>query len=313
MKVIASSPTRISLLGGGTDISPYAELRGGCVINISINIRQHVILKTDRDRTQDGDIFPPDANPNFYYKIMDEYNIDRKKVNIYSTFDGKIESGLGSSSAAIVALIGCLRKYCDLPIDKRAVAEEAHRIEKNRLGVYCGRQDHYAAAYGGFNFMAFGREVFITPMKTAYQDDILQSMVLFHTGIKRGITSNQDGFRNLTPDKIKLLDSLKEAAYGSVDYINQGRLSQLAASITYSWVIKRQFSNVSNTLVDEAINLGRENGAMAGKIIGKGSGGYILFMVDPHKRKEFIEKMVKLDFKWVDFDISKDGLSVRTI
>ena len=155
MLIKSSSPCRISLLGGGSDVSPYCDLYSGMVLSMAINLRQEVELTID-DKDHYGELtFPLEGNRNFYKTIIEQLGFSQREVGLVARFDGEITGGIGSSAAATVALVGAIAKAKGIKYDKDEIARVAWNMEVNKLGLFGGKQDQWAAAHGGVNVFRF--------------------------------------------------------------------------------------------------------------------------------------------------------------
>lgn len=156
MRVLASSPSRISLVGGGTDVEPFASLHGGRVLGLSINLRQKIEILDDDDRwgiTQDLSI-PNDCDLEVIHAVLRSQNYSAMHQGpIISTYDAFTAAGLGSSAAFCVALLAALQRKAGLPIERDKIAQKAWEIETQELGWTSGKQDQWISAYGGFNLI----------------------------------------------------------------------------------------------------------------------------------------------------------------
>lgn len=315
MKILSTAPTRVSLYGGGTDLGEYAEKYGGVVINLAINLRQKMILYTEDNIWEIREnVFPANANPHFLYKVLEEFKINGgHHIRIQSFFDGVIGAGLGSSSSAIVCLLGAINRIKNLNLTKEQIAFEAFRLENQILGKYGGKQDQWASAFGGFNQLIIKNNVLIYTLPKDCINKILPYLVLFYTGNTRESTTIQSGFKQLTPEHKEALDKIKDIAIRSVEYIKKGDIEIMAELLKESWELKKQSNKgVSTNKIDELYQKGIENGALAGKILGAGGGGYMLFIIR-NKRQEFIEKMLKVGLEETDFSCDFNGLEVRIL
>ena len=316
MRIIATAPTRISLAGGGTDVDPYRKLYGGCVINMAINIYQHVELGTHDDMWAMSQKIPDD--PTLFYKILTIYDRDgMHKACVQSYFDGIIGAGLGSSGSAAVALIGALRKEQNKPMDREYVAYQAFDIEVNKLKWYGGRQDQYAAAYGGLNLIEFGKDddTAITPFSMYEAERLKEWMVLFYVG-KRQTTSGkiQQNFKKLSKQQIAFLDLMKKRVDGIGYLIQDCNFKAFGKAIDELWQYKKESNkNVSNSNIDDIYSFALKHGAVGGKIMGAGSGGYMVFICNPNKQENLIKKMAKRGIEDIDFSICYNGLNVRRL
>lgn len=317
MKVFATTPTRISLLGGGTDVAPYSSLYGGVVINLAINLRQKVILSTGDDMFEASteNLFPYGADPKFCYTILDEYKINGlHHSRIKSYFDGIIGAGLGSSGSFAVCLIGAINKINNLSLSKDVIAHEAWRLEVEKIGKYGGKQDQYVAVYGGLNEMFIGKDVLVKPIVTTHLDKLVDSIVLFYVGGKRESSKIQKNYLDLTSEKKEILDRMKKLALVAVDYIRTGDIETVAKLVNQSWEEKKKSNqDVTTKTLDEAYEIGMRNGAWGGKVMGAGGAGYMFFIVDPFKKKVFIDKMAKYGLEDVDFSLDRNGVEVRVL
>jgi len=151
----SSAPCRISLLGGGSDLSPYCDLYGGMVLSMAINLRQEIELTID-NKDHYGDLtFPLGGSLNFYKTIIEQLGLSQREVGLVAKFDGEITGGIGSSASATVALVGAIAKARDIKYDKDEIARVAWNIEVNILKMFGGKQDQWAAAHGGVNVFEF--------------------------------------------------------------------------------------------------------------------------------------------------------------
>ena len=317
MKIIAYAPSRLSFIGGGTDIESYYKNYGGYVINMAINLRQRVELYKEDDTFHlIYNKFPVNGNPELFYKIFENYGVNgHHHVRILSSFDGIIGAGLGSSAAACVCLIGALRRSQGLDMDKDMIAEEAYHTEVFDMGWAGGRQDQYAAAYGGFNQMSFGdgdKIVEVNPFHNGYAENLLPYLLLFYIGGTRESRKIQKGFERLSKKQIKALDHLKENAEQAFHHIIFNEMEDLGYLLHETWQFKKESNKgVSNSRIDDIYDYALKNGAWGGKIMGAGGAGYMLFMCPPEKRNYLIGKMKEKHIEQIDFNIDYNGLETR--
>jgi len=306
MKIISTAPTRLSLFGGGSDLPTYSDLFGGVCINMAINLRQRIELS-------DMHIFeyPENGNPDFYNTILLEMGYSTN--GLFATFDTVIESGLGSSASAAVALIGAINKAKNLGMTKPEIAEKAWDIEVNKLKLYGGRQDQYCASLGGFNLMEFTDKVRIRPI-TGNAENLLKGMILFYTGKNRKSSKIQEGFKKLSKKQLRSLDSIKEIAINSVNPILEGNIEEVGRLLDIAWQHKKDSNKgVTNERIDKIYSDAKKAGALGGKIMGAGGGGFMLLMCLPENRKKVIKLIEENGSKEVEFGICKNGLEVRRL
>lgn len=304
MIIKSIAPSRISLFGGGTDIDEYAKQYGGIVLSFAVDIYSTTTLYTGNDLfSKTENIFPYKSDPKFYYKILDEYQLNgmhhAKHENV---FDGLIESGLGSSASAVVAMLGAMNRAFDLKIED--IPSQAYKIEKKTH--FTGKQDHYASFYGGINCIEFKENVNVIPLAHDFLDWVMPHMVLVHTNISREWDASEP---NLTKEKIKQLDETKKLALASIEIIGNHELIRLGELLDYSWEMKKK--GASTKEIDTIYEWALKNGALGGKLLGSGGGGYMLFLVND--KKAFSQKAIENKLSPVDFNISWNGLMVKEI
>ena len=305
MKIISTSPCRLSLFGGGTDIEPYSSIYGGICINLAINLRQHFILSDDGK----DNVYPVGANPHFYETFLKEFYW--KPASIVSTFDSFIESGIGASASAAVALVSGLAKASSQPLTRQEIAEKAWDIEVNKLGIFGGKQDQYAASFGGGSLLIFEDRVYRYSLNL---QRILPYLVLFHTGKNRKSADIQEGFKELSPEQILALDKIKDIAYEAIDPVRFGDWKKVGELLDQTWEFKKKSNTgVTNARIDELYALSKNCGALGGKIMGAGGGGFMLFVCPPEIQEELIKALEENGCKWTDFDIDNNGVETRIL
>lgn len=331
MIIRAKAPLRISFAGGGTDVPPYPEREGGLVLNATINRYAYGTL---RSRT--------DANihiHSFDYGLSARFGVDEEMP-----FDGKLDlakaairqfagdeetgfdlllhsnappgSGLGASSALMVALIGVLAEYRGVPVTDYELAEHAHHLERTELGISGGRQDQYAAAFGGFNFIELeGDRTIVNPLRIP--DDIRleleHNLLLCFTGTTRRsdhIIEDQMGrFEDRNEDAMAGLRLQKELAVEMKNALLQRRLRDLGELLDNAWQAKKRMSTrISNEHIEQLYAEARAAGAIGGKITGAGGGGYLLLYCESDRKHAVAEKLISMGASVDDFAFELDGL-----
>jgi D-glycero-alpha-D-manno-heptose-7-phosphate kinase len=312
MRILSIAPSRIGLFGGGTDTPEYAESKGGLVVSMAINLYTKTTLYSDGDEYGIENKFPFNASPDFYYQILDEYGINgMHHSKLRNEFDGLIESGLGSSASAAVALIGAIDRRLKLNLTPEQIAEKAWEIETNKIKHFGGKQDQYAAALGGVNVMEFKDKVSVVPLAKKFIEPLFPSLVLFHTGIKRKSSETQEGFKKLSQKQIDSLDNVKALAVEAIDYIASGDYKTVGEIMDEAWMYKKESNKgVSTPEIDNLYKKGLKLGAIGGKLMGSGGGGYFLFVVPPDKKQYLIDNM---SIEWQDFSVSWNGVETRIL
>jgi D-glycero-alpha-D-manno-heptose-7-phosphate kinase len=301
MIVESLAPLRIGLVGGGTDVGEYAQKHGGVVLNMAINIRQRILL-----------------DDSFKFGVYDSPFIRQlclalglKNTEVMQEFDhGYIGSGLGSSASATVALVGAVNRLKSLGMNQDQIAEKSWELEVKSLGLYGGKQDQYAAVYGGVNYFTFSKnKVERIPVPKTLGDDLSRCLVLFDSGFKRSNNRIQEGLKRISDAQKKYLDGIKHLAFESVSVFSDPQ--KFGNLINLSWTLKQQSNrNVTNFEIDNLISQGIKLGAYGAKLCGSGGGGCLLFVVDPDKKESLVESM---PLRNIDFQIDHQGLDVRVI
>jgi D-glycero-alpha-D-manno-heptose-7-phosphate kinase len=228
-------------------------------------------------------------------------------------------SGLGSSSTMMVALTGLLAEHHRMPLGEYETARLAHAIEREDLGISGGLQDHYAATFGGFNFIEFDDSVVVNPLRV--RDDIVHelemSLLLCFTGITRASrTVIDDQTNRVTSGSLDTLDGLraqKELALAMKSALLRGELRQFGELLGEAWKQKKRMSPlISNPRIEELYELATRNGAIGGKVTGAGGGGYMLYYCDFTVKHRVIDALEKAGADVVEFSFDDKGLTTWT-
>lgn len=310
----ARAPLRLGLAGGGTDLSPYCEIHGGAVLNCTIDKYAYAFASSRDDGKvvfRAGDLGIEEAfrlgaitdsklalHAGVYQHFVKEFNQGVPfAVTITTNVDAPAGSGLGSSSALVVALVDVLRAYLNLPLGPYDVAHLAFTVERIDLGFAGGKQDQYAAAFGGVNFIEFlaGDRVIVNPLRipNTILNEIETSIVVCFSGQSREsatIIENQTaGMRSGTPRTIDALHRLKADAIEMKRALLQGKVDEMAVILNRSWTSKKETADaVTNPHLDTLYEIGRAAGALGGKVSGAGGGGYMMFIVPPEERYRLV-------------------------
>lgn len=336
MIVRARAPLRLGFAGGGTDVAPYCDLHGGHVMNAAIDKYAYVtvdanggdleLVALDRDaalRCAPGELPAPDTvRPELqllagaYARIVRDFLDGRApalRIRTYS--DAPPGSGLGSSSTLVVALVTALAEYFQLALGEYEIAQLAWDIERSDLRLSGGKQDQYAAAFGGFNFMEFHRDrTIVNPLriKDWVRAELEASLLLYFTGVSREsarIIDEQK--RNAAAGATVSVDAmhrLKLEAVQMKEALLKGNLAGFAASMQAGWEAKKQMaSSISNPDIDRLEGVAVANGAVATKISGAGGGGFMMFMCDPADRVRLSRALLAHGGSLLDFHFTPDG------
>jgi D-glycero-alpha-D-manno-heptose-7-phosphate kinase len=335
MIVRSRAPLRLGLAGGGTDVSPYCDVYGGHVMNATIDKHAYAILS---DCEGDGCEFaaldvgvservdcsgtielsgPLQLLKGVYARISREFlDGERRPLKVQTFSDAPPGSGLGSSSTMVVALVQAFAEYFALPLGEYEVAHLAYDIERNDLKLAGGKQDQYAATFGGFNFMEFyeGNRVIVNPLRVKdwVWSELEASLVLYFTGVSRASADIIDQqSRNVTEGKqssIEAMHSLKQEAVQMKECVLMGDIQRLARTLQAGWEAKKNMaSSISNPLIEEVERLAFANGAHAAKVSGAGGGGFMMFMCNPEKRVGLTRALASQGGRLLDFHFTQQG------
>lgn len=335
MIVRARAPLRLGLAGGGTDVSPYCDTYGGYVLNATIDRYAYAVIKmldepvvrfvaTDQQVEKTNAISEPlvlngklDLHKAVYNHIIQHHNGGQPIPLELSTFcDAPAGSGLGSSSTLVVVMIRVFVELLNLPLDDYAVAQLAFKIEREDCGLQGGRQDQYAATFGGFNFMEFyadGRAV-INPLriKNWIICELEASLLLFYTGTSREsakiIADQSSNVRTGSADAIEAMHGIKHEALVMKECLLKGDFERIVESMRQGWDNKKRTSLlVSNPHIEEIFNAAINAGALSGKISGAGGGGFIMFFVPTDKRMNVIRTLNRFEGQVSNCHFTKHG------
>lgn len=333
----ARAPLRLGLAGGGTDVSPFSDSEGGFVLNATINLYAHAILEPGadgkiifaaEDREEFLEFSPtsviPDEDPlrlhrGIYNHIIREFNGGKPLSFKLTTFaDAPAGSGLGTSSTMVVCIVQVFSEWLGLGFGEYDIAHLAYKIEREELSLSGGKQDQYAAAFGGFNFIEFGPgtdRVLVNPLriKDWVCNELEASTVLFYTGQSREsakiIEQQIDSSKEKSSPSLAAMFSLKKDALLMKEAILRGDLHGYAQIMRKSWEAKKQLApTVSNAGLDLIYEGAIEAGALAGKISGAGGGGFFMFFVPPHKRLALIRRLSNDSGQVINFNFTPIGV-----
>lgn len=333
--VRARAPLRLGLAGGGTDVSPYCDMHGGYVLNATMDRYAYAVLKTldeptlkfaASDQQQEHTCSPAvplelDGHLNLhkavYKRMIRDYNASEAIPLELTTFcDAPVGSGLGSSSTLVVVMIRAFAELLNLPLDDYTIAHLAFDIERVDCNLQGGRQDQYAATFGGFNFMEFYAEnrAIINPLriKNWIICELEASLVLFYTGVSREsariIQDQSSNVKSGSVDAMEAMHGLKREALLMKECLLKGDFAGLVDSMRQGWVNKkRSAKTVSNPHIDEIYDAAVKAGALAGKVSGAGGGGFMMFFVPTDRRMDVIRTLGRYDGQVSNCHFTKHG------
>lgn len=318
--IITKTPFRISFCGGGSDMPDFYRDHGGCVVSTSINRYMYISIhpffdenKTSLKYSQTETVENlSDIQHSIFKRVLTDMNVSG--VEITSTADVPSGTGLGSSSSFTVGLLHTLYCYKDKYLSKNQIAEEACDVEINRLGNPIGKQDQYAAACGGLNFITFHRDDTVTVEPIIMNQETLKELqdniVIYYTGITHDankILAEQKS--NISQkDKTDNLISMCNLAKSMKKVLEENELSDFGNILNEGWQKKRELaSGITDVKIDEMYETAMRNGASGGKLLGAGGGGFLLFYCEKYKQKRLDEAM---NLKRFPVRFEHDGTSV---
>ena len=333
MIIRSKAPLRIGLAGGGTDVAPYSDIYGGSVLNATINRFVYCTIESTEDQIiitsidtreeqefQLTDFLEPDKklelHKGVYNRIIKDYNNGipfPHKLITYS--DVPPGSGLGSSSTLVVAMIQAYSEWLKLPLDEYDIALLAYVIEREDLNCSGGKQDQYAATFGGFNFMEFfNGQVIVNSLRIKNQiiNELEYSMMLYFSGRSRESEKIiNDQIKNVNSGKeisIKAMHELKKNSVIMKEALLKGNLKIFSQCLGKTWNDKKKMADsITNTSIDKIMEVAINNGAESGKVSGAGGGGFIIFIVDPLKKMELMNKLNSLGGRVINFHFIDTG------
>lgn len=329
--VRSKAPLRISFCGGGTDVQPYVDECGGVVLSATIDKYAYTSLRIAESR----DIVIRSLD----YDIMAKYNIDDELLyngeldlvkavikrmdsnrqhgyEIFIHSDAPPGSGLGSSSTMVVALLGLFKHLRRMPLTSYEIADLAYQVERKELEIKGGLQDQYAATFGGFNFIEFtSTAVVVNPLRIPIEtiNELEYNLLLCYTGQTRlsaNIISTQTaGYTERKPDVVSALNEFKQITIEMKKLLLQGRLNDFGRLLHTAWENKKHLAEqITSPHIDALYAAARRHGALGGKILGAGGGGYLLLYCEFDKKHIVAEELEKLGGQLVEFTFENRGL-----
>lgn len=340
MIIRSKAPLRLGLAGGGTDVSPYSDQFGGAILNATIGMYAYATIRP----TDNGKIILHAKDRNEYYELdaTEQLTIDghldlpkgiynriirdfvRKPLSFeLTTFvDAPPGSGLGSSSTLVVAIIGAFVEWLKLPLGEYDIAHLAYSIEREDLKMAGGKQDQYAATFGGVNFMEFfaNDKVIVNPLrvKEKWLHELENNLVLFFTETSRlssSIIEKQSAnVSNKNQNSIDAMHNLKEQSQRMKEALLRGEIDQIGQILHYGWQHKKNMAEgISNPMIDNIYDTAMNAGATGGKISGAGGGGFMIFYAPYTNKYDVIKALNELGGKVMRYTFTNIGVTTWTI
>ena len=342
MKVRSKAPLRLGLAGGGTDISPYSDEFGGCVLNATINMYAYTFIETldvgeetffeasdlelldsisliERIDIQEGLIL----HRAVYKRVMEQYNNGVYiPLKVITSSDAPPGSGLGSSSTLVVSMLEAYKQLLSLPLGEYDLAHLAFEIERIDCNLSGGKQDQYAATFGGFNFMEFYAEdrVIVNPLRIRRYiiSELESSLILFFTGVSRDSSRIiEDQVNSISSDdgiRLQSMHQVKKSAYKIKELLFKADIDGVAQEFRESWAAKKATSNsISNNNINNIEKNLINSGAKSMKISGAGGGGFMMIFVEPEDKNKIIKVLDKHEGVVHKFQFTEEGAYSWTI
>ncbi|MBL7697571.1 MAG: dehydrogenase [Chitinophagaceae bacterium] len=336
----SKAPLRIGLAGGGTDVSPYCDLYGGAILNATVSLYAYaniepieekaiVLSAVDRNEEEKFDLAENlpingklDLLKGVYNRIQKQFGMPLKGFRLTTSVDAPAGSGLGTSSTLVVALIGAFTEKLRLPLGEYDIAQLAYDIERNELAMAGGRQDQYAATFGGVNFMEFFADdkVIVNPLriKQQYLFELENNLVLYYTSTSRESAKIIEKQRANVKDKkeksIEAMHQLKQQAQMMKEALLKGRIHEIGEILDFGFRQKRDMAEgISNPLMEEIYEAAKKAGATGGKISGAGGGGFMVFYCPGNSKYSVIQSITQFGGKCKNYQFVDHGLTTWTV
>ena len=336
MIIRSKAPLRLGLAGGGTDVAPYSDLYGGAVLNATISMYAyaniiprddgklviHAVNRAERfecDTCQrleiDGHM---DLLKGIYNRIVKDYTGKPLSFELHTNVDAPAGSGLGTSSTLVVAVLGAFSEWLGLPLGEYDLARLAYEIERVDLAMVGGKQDQYAATFGGVNFMEFYKDdkVIVNPLriKAEYLNELSHNLLLFNTRTSRlSSTIIERQARHIIKNDKKFVEAthkLREQAVMMKEALLKGDIDKVGEILEFGWEYKKKIAaGITNSMIDEIYETAMKNGATGGKISGAGGGGFMIFYCPNNSRFRVIESLAKFGGTSQRYDFTVSGLT----
>ena len=336
----SKAPLRIGLAGGGTDVSPYSDLYGGAILNATVSLyaqasieplqEERIVLEAnDRNEREEfafGKELPLNGHLDLlkgvYNCIQRDYGHVKCGFKLSTFVDAPAGSGLGTSSTLVVAIIGAFAEMMRLPLGEYDIAHYAFEIERKYLSLAGGKQDQYAATFGGVNFMEFygDDKVIVNPLriKQQYLFELENNLVLYYTSTSREsarIIEQQS--KNVVSKKEKSIEAmhqLKQQSQMMKEALLKGKLHEFGEILDYGYQQKRQMAEgISNSLMEEIYETAKSGGATGGKISGAGGGGFMIFYCPGTTKYGVIKALERFGGAHRNYQFVEHGLKTWTI
>lgn len=340
MKFRSKAPFRIGLAGGGTDVSPYSDNFGGAILNATINLYAYTTIipteneeivfkcsttnkekrfKSAKELPVEGDLI---LQVGVYNRLIKEFNLNPLLFEMTTNMDVPTGSGLGTSSTLVVSIIGAFVEWLKLPLGEYDIAQLAYSIEREDLKMEGGKQDQYAATFGGINFMEFyeGNKVVVNPLriKTELTEELQLNLILYYTQKTREsstiIKQQMENTLNNKTEAVEAMHTIKEQAFLMKQALLKEDLNELGVILNQSWENKKMMAKgITNPVIDEIYASVIKAGAIGGKISGAGGGGFMIFYCTDESKFRVTKTLSKFGGEVKSYQFTNKGLTHWTV
>jgi D-glycero-alpha-D-manno-heptose-7-phosphate kinase len=341
MIIKSKAPLRLGLAGGGTDVSPYSDLHGGAILNATISSYAYAVLEPldngkielisgspDRSRSYTADAELPFDDRSYelqvgvYNRIVREFNNGKPlSFRLTTWIEAPQGSGLGTSSTLVVAIIGAFKEWLNLPLGQYDIAHLAFEIERIEMKMAGGKQDQYAATFGGVNFLEFlaNDKVIVNPLtvKPDVLAELEMNLLLYFTATNRDsaqiITHQVENVKKNNTEAVDAMHRLKEQAVQMKECLLRGEVDRMGEVLNVGWLNKKKMAaSISNSLLDDIYEAALKAGASGGKISGAGGGGFMFFYCPGTTKLNVQQTLEKFGGQTKSFTFTDHGLTTWT-
>lgn len=340
MLIRSKAPLRLGLAGGGSDVSPFSDLYGGAILNATINMYAYATIEPRNDGiivlnavdkgecytmesasylTIDGKL---DLLKGIYNRVVKDFTQKALSFTLTTYVDAPPGSGLGSSSTLVTAILGAFSEWLNLPLGDYDMAHLAYEIERIDLNMAGGKQDQYAATFGGVNFMEFYKDdnVIVNPLRIKPQilNELAHNLVLYYTGTSRIsaqiIEAQRQNVKQNNEKSVEAMHNIKQQASTMKDALLKGELHKIGEIMDYGWQQKKQMANnITTPEIDQLYLKVLAAGASGGKISGAGGGGFMFFYCPGNTRYPVVKMLEENGGQVKRYEFVNTGLQTWTI
>lgn len=339
MIIRSKAPLRLGLAGGGTDVSPYSDDYGGAILNSTINLHVYTSIEPTNDEfihlhsldlgveaklksaVKLDDIDGLSLPIGVYNRLIKDYGLEAQSFRLTTYVDVPKGSGLGTSSTITVSILGAFLEWFQIKLTDYEIARLAYEIEREDLKMAGGKQDQYAATFGGVNFMEFQQNdtVIVNPLRVNadHLSELEHNLILYYTGTSRLsaaiIEKQSSAFRQKSTKSVEAAHKIKEQAISMKHALLTGDIDRIGKILDEGWQFKKEMAaGITNEVIDNIYSTAKRAGAIGGKISGAGGGGYMTLYCPENTRHRVTKELEALGGKVQPFSFDPIGLTSWT-